>query len=114
MTELFAVVGEEQMHRIQLKELETIRKLHIRLGLELKAADGLLEVIALLESRADGVSVGLLEMPENETADPSEKLVKNVRQMIMGIWNAGERLKALVGENRDVKHGMNGEVEDNA
>ena len=92
----------ETMHRIELQELETIRKLQTRLGMELSRIDKLLAVVAMWESQVEGREVGLnhAELPKD---DPVETITKNIRLMVMGIWNAGSRLRSLVEENRDIR-----------
>ena len=92
----------ETMHRIELQELETIRKLQTRLGMELNRVDKLAAAIAMRESQIEGEQVGLSPTipPEN---DPIDSTTKNIRLMVMGIWNAGSRLRSLVEENRDIR-----------
>lgn len=99
MTEVSPV---ETMHRIELQELETIRKLQTRLGMELNRVDKLLAVVAMQESQIEGEQVGIasIALPED---DPIESITKNIRLMVMGIWNAGSRLRSLVEENRDIR-----------
>jgi hypothetical protein len=92
----------ETMHRIELQELETIRKLQTRLGMELNRIDKLLALVAMQESQVEGREVGLdpVELPKD---DPVDAITKNIRLMVMGIWNAGSRLRSLVEENRDIR-----------
>ena len=99
---MIEVSSVETMHRIELQELETIRKLQTRLGMELNRIDKLLALVAMQESQAEGREVGLdpVELP---TDDPVDAITKNIRLMVMGIWNAGSRLRSLVEENRDIR-----------
>ena len=101
---MIEVSPTETMHRIELQEIETIRKLQTRLGMELSRVDKLLAIIAMRESQVEGEQVGLTPMAPPEE-DPIDSVTKNVRLMVMGIWNAGSRLRSLVEENRDIRKG---------
>ena len=99
---MIEVSPTETMHRIELQEIETIRKLHTRLGMELNRVDKLLAIVAMQESQIEGEQIGLTPIAPPEK-DPIDSITKNVRLMVMGIWNAGSRLRSLVEENRDIR-----------
>ena len=104
----------KQEKRIELQAAETLRKLQVRLFVELKAFDDLTAQIALVESALDGVSAGVdldtekignaVKMEQQQTA--------SLQQMLMGVWNAGEKFRGLILERRDLRAEQNGEPEE--
>lgn len=100
--------------RIELQAIETLRKLQIRLFIELKTLDDLTASVALNESRMDGMEAGVDIDPEkignNEALE--EQLTSNLQQMLMGVWNAGEKFRSLILERRELRKDQNGGLEE--
>ena len=99
--------------RIELQAIETLKKLSSRLQLELNMCEEMLQKSALIESLRDGAETGL-KIENHQIPDEQEifdQISANVRQMTMGVWNAGGKLRRLVEENKQIKESSNGKVD---
>lgn len=99
---------DSELFRLDLAQMEVLRRLSARLVHGLRLYDQYTEAVAVQESLADALKAGI-EQPEGQTHDPEATIARlraDQTRMLVTIkaatWRASDSLRALHAKARDL------------